>query len=168
MSVRKLSTCAMLIAMYIVLSLLSLNLGNMKLTFDGLPIIIGALLFGPVEGALIGFLGSFTNQMLTFGFTPTTILWVLPAAVRGVIVGAYAMRRGFELDAKRLVGVVILSALVVTVLNTVVLYIDSKIYGYYSFVFVFGAVLPRIAAGVLTSLAYCAVLPTLTKRLRKV
>ncbi|MBR6736021.1 MAG: ECF transporter S component [Oscillospiraceae bacterium] len=57
MKSRKLVTCAMLIALHTVLGqFVSINLGNMKITFDALPIIVGAMLYGPVDGMLIGLL----------------------------------------------------------------------------------------------------------------
>ena len=47
MKPKRLVTNAMLIAMYVVLSLVAtINLGNMKFTLDSLPIIVGAALFG--------------------------------------------------------------------------------------------------------------------------
>lgn len=47
MKAKRMVTVAMLIAMYVVLSLFSINLGNMKITLDSLPIIVGAALLGP-------------------------------------------------------------------------------------------------------------------------
>lgn len=164
MRTRRLVTTAALIALYVVLSLFaSVNLGNMRLTFDALPIITGALLFGGAQGAAIGFCGGFLVQMLTYGLTPTTLLWVLPAAARGLFVGSL---RGYILrDSRCLLPVIIASALLVTAINTGVMALDSLIYGYYSRAYVFGALIWRVAAGVLTSLLHCAVLPPVLTRL---
>ena len=160
MKPKRLVTNAMLIAMYVVLSLVAtINLGNMKFTLDSLPILVGAALFGPVDGMLIGLLGSFTNQMLTYGFGPTTILWVIPAAVRGLLVGLFAKHCNFNMSFKQTQFITISSALVVTALNTLMMYIDSKIYGYYSFAYVFGGILPRVIAGVIIAFVFGAILP---------
>jgi ECF transporter S component (folate family) len=164
MKPKRLVTNAMLIAMYVVLSLVAtINLGNMKLTLDSLPIIIGAALFGPVDGMLIGLLGSFTNQMLTYGFSATTLLWIIPAGVRGLLIGLYAKHHNFDMSFKQTQFITISSALIVTALNTAAMYIDSKIYGYYSFAYVFGGILPRIIAGIIVAcfvLSYvCSKLP---------
>lgn len=59
MKAKRIVTTAMLIAMYVVLSLFSINLGNMKITLDSLPIIVGAALLGPLDGFLIGFFVAF-------------------------------------------------------------------------------------------------------------
>ena len=169
MKPKRLVTNAMLIAMYVVLSLVAtINLGNMKFTLDSLPIIVGAALFGPIDGMLIGLLGSFTNQMLTYGFGPTTILWVIPAAVRGLLIGLYAKHHGFNMSFKQTQFITISSALIVTALNTLMMYIDSKIYGYYSFAYVFGGILPRIVAGVIIAFIFAAILPQILKQLKRI
>ena len=167
MKAKRMVTVAMLIAMYVVLSLFSINLGNMKITLDSLPIIVGAALLGPLDGFLIGFFGSFLNQLLTFGLTPTTILWVIPAAVRGLLIGLYAKHCHFDMSFLQIQLITISTALIVTVLNTGTLYLDSKIYGYYSFAFVFGAVIPRIFTGILTAFVFGSILPYIVKPVKR-
>ena len=169
MKPKRLVTNAMLIAMYVVLSLtVTINLGNMKLTLDSLPIIVGAALFGPVDGMIIGLMGSFTNQMLTYGFSATTLLWIIPAGLRGLLIGLYAKHCGFNMSFKQTQFITISSALVVTAVNTLIMYIDAKIYGYYSFAYVFGAVVPRIIAGVLIAFVFGAILPSILKPLKRI
>ena len=83
LSTRKMVTIAMLTAVYVVLSLVgTLNLWWIRISVDSLPIILGALLYGPVGGLLVGLLGSLMNQLITYGLTATTVLWVIPAAAR--------------------------------------------------------------------------------------
>ena len=169
MKPKRLVINAMLIAMYVVLSLVAtINLWNMKFTLDSLPIIVGAALFGPVDGMLIGLLGSFTNQMLTYGFGPTTVLWVIPAAVRGLLVGLFAKHCNFNMSHKQTQFITISSALVVTALNTFMMYIDSKIYGYYSFAYVFGGILPRVIAGVIIAFVFASIVPQIVKQLKRI
>ena len=76
MKPKRLVTNAMLIAMYVVLSLVAtINLGNMKFTLDSLPIIVGAALFGPVDGMLIGLLGSFFSSSLILNIFKISYIW---------------------------------------------------------------------------------------------
>ena len=105
--------------------------------------------------------------MLTYGFTATTLLWILPAGLRGLLVGLYARKRSFELTQKQTIFIVVASALAVTALNTAVMAIDSLIYGYYSKAYVFGALIFRIIAGVLTAVVFSFVIPPLIKQLKK-
>lgn len=164
---RRLATDAMLCAIYVVLSLLSANLPDIKVSLDSLPILVGAMLLGPVDGLAVGLLGSFISQMLTYGFSVTTPLWMLPAGVRGLMVGLYAKRHGFELSLGQTEFITILSALTVTVLNTGAKYADSIIYGYYSRAYVFGSLALRIVLGIITAAALAAILPTLLRGLKK-
>ncbi len=169
MKPKRLVTNAMLIAMYVVLSLVAtINLGNMKFTLDSFPIIIGAALFGPVDGMLIGLLGSFTNQMITYGFSATTLLWIIPAGVRGLLIGLYAKKLNFDMSLRQTRFITVSTALLVTALNTAVMYIDAKIYGYYSYAYVFGGITPRIIAGIIIAFIFAAVLPPVLKPLRNI
>lgn len=169
MKTKKLAVNGMMIAMYVVLSLLTIPLfgDSVEVTFAGLAVVVGAALFGPVDGLMIGLLGSLMNQMLKYGFTATTVLWIIPAAARGLLVGWYARRRGFRMSRKQTTLIVVLSALLVTTLNTAAFYVDSKIYGYYSFAVIFGALIIRYVAGVLTAAAFSAVLPPILKIMRR-
>ena len=158
LSTRKMVTIAMLIAVYVVLSLVgTLNLWWIRISVDSLPIILGALLY--VGGLLVGLLGSLMNQLITYGLTATTVLWVIPAAVRGLMIGAYAKKCHFELSSAKIVGVLCVTAVVVTALNTGAMYLDSVINGYYNYAYVFGGVITRVIAGVATALVMSFVAP---------
>ena len=163
---KRLALDAMLAAMFVVLSLFSISLPGMKITLDSLPILVAALLFGPVDGMAVGLIGSFLNQMITYGFTVTTLLWILPAGLRGLIVGLYAKRHDFRPSLPQTIFITVLSALIVTALNTLIMYIDSRVYSY-----PFAATLPtlvlRIAAGVLTAVVFSLVLPAILTALRR-
>lgn len=167
-TVRQIAFDAMLAAMFFALSFVSLRLGGQKISISGLPVLMGALLFGPLHGFLIGLVGSFLEQMVTFGLTATTILWCLPVAIRGLLVGLYAKWRKFDLGQWELIVVIALTALVLTALNTAVMYIDAVIYGYYSYAYVFGALVSRIIVGILTGVVFALVLPPLLKPIKKV
>lgn len=169
MKPKRLVTIAMLVAMYTVLSLVAtINLWNMKFTLDSLPIIVGAALFGPIDGMLIGLTGSFLNQMITYGFSATTLLWIIPAGARGLMIGLYAKHHNFEMTTKQTQFITIVSALAVTALNTFIMYLDSVIYGYFSFAYVFGGIVPRIVAGVIIAIIFGALLPHILKPLRRI
>ena len=84
---RRIATDAMLSAMFVCLSFISINIGNaMKISVDSLPILVAALLLGPLDGLAVGLVGSFLNQLLTYGLSVTTVLWILPAGLRGLVV----------------------------------------------------------------------------------
>lgn len=162
---KRLAVDAMLAAMFFVLSLFSINLPGMKITLDSLPILVAAMLLGPLDGLAVGLIGSFLNQMITYGFTATTLLWILPAGLRGLLVGLYAKRRGFSLSVRQMIFITVLTALLVTALNTLLLYIDSWIYSY-SYIAALPTVVLRIIAGVVTAVVFSLLLPTILAALR--
>lgn len=160
----------MLIAVYIVLSILTpIKLSNFKFTFEAFPILVAGLLLGPVDGLLVGAIGSTIYQLLFsgYGITPTTPLWVLPHALSGLIVGLYAKYKKYDLDFKHIIFISIISALLVTTLNLLALYVDSKMFGYYSKTLVFGNIIFKIITGIVLSIIYSSVLPKLLAFLKK-
>ena len=58
-------TLGLLVAMDIILNrFLSINAWNIKIGFSFVPIVIAAILFGPIHGAIVGGLGDFLGAML--------------------------------------------------------------------------------------------------------
>ena len=57
-SVHILTTCAILLALRVILGMLEINIGNtFRISFSYLPIAIGGFLFGPIASCFIAFLG---------------------------------------------------------------------------------------------------------------
>ena len=166
MNARRLTTNAVGIALFILLSYLSVELVVFKLSFASFPIIVVSLLFGCVDGMAVGGVGEFIHQLLTYGLTPTTVLWVLPALVRGLIVGLYAQRHGFALSLKQTAVIVLVSSLVVTALNTMVWYADAAIVGY-PIEFTFVSIVLRFVNSIVTAAILTAVSPQAVNLIRK-
>lgn len=158
----------MLAAMCAVLGAISIDMGNIKITLESIPIILGALLFGPADGATIGFIGAFVYQILRYGLSVTTLLWILPYVVCGIIVGAYSKRRNYALSRTQTILIVIVAEFVVTTLNTGVLFVDSKIYGYYSAVYIFGSLAVRYIICIIKATLTGMIMPPLTGFLKRV
>jgi ECF transporter S component (folate family) len=156
------SLVAVFAAMCAVLGYLSLDLINLKITFEDLPVILGSLLLGPVDGMLIGGIGTLIYQLLRYGVSATTILWMLPYILAGLLVGAVSARGHFHLSPRQIMVLSVAAGLMITVLNTGVMYIDSKIYGYYSFVYIFGTLGIRLAICIGKAIVYGLILPRLS------
>ena len=167
MKTRQLAIDSMLCAVCAVLGYVSLDMGNIKLTFESLPVLLGALLFGPVDGMLIGGIGTLIYQLLRYGVTLTTPLWILPYVLCGLLVGAVARWRKFALGQWQTIILVVLAELMVTALNTVSLYIDSKLYGYWFPGFILGALGVRLILCVLKATAFGAILPGVIEAVRR-
>ena len=166
----KLCISSIMAALFVVFDMLSIKISNnIKITFGGLPILIVAFLLGPLWGALTGFVGAFVGQLLSFGLSVTTLVWVLPAAVRGIVAGYLFILLAKKLKERYGIMIsVISSSLLVTVLNTLAIYIDSKVFGYFSLEVVFGATAFRLISAVLTSVAYILLIIPIYKAVKKI
>lgn len=171
---RRLCWIAMLAALSFLLNMVQLRLPmNLRITFDSLPVVVAALLFGPADAALAALAGEFLTQMLSeYGLTATTMLWLIPPALRGLAVGAAAWRfrgtsRPLEARVPLCFAVCLLASALTTLGNTAVIWLDSVLYHYYTFALVFGSALTRLAAGLLTAAAVTAAAIPLASRLRQ-
>ena len=170
MKVRKLTTIALLSAVYVVLSILTpIRIINFKFTFEAFPVLVAALLMGSWDGALVGALGAFIYQLFFsgYGLTPTTPLWILPHFASGLLVGLYARKNNYDLDFKKIAFISVVSAFCVTAFNILALYVDSKMYGYYSPALVFGNIFFKIIVGIILAFLYASILPRLISFLKR-
>lgn len=166
-STTQLTINAMLAALCAVLGYVSLEMGNFKLTFESVPVLMAALMYGPVSGALVGGVGTFIYQILRYGITVTTLLWIMPYVMAGFAAGLYARKYNFSNTNKQLMFIIICMELLIFVVNTASLTIDSLVYGYYSPVFIFGTLGLRFVVAIGKGIAFGAVLPGVLKKLSK-
>ena len=157
---KKLVMIAMLTAVYVILCLVgTIRLWWMNISVATLPLILASLLFGPVGGLFVGLLGSFLEQLLNYGLMATTALWLVPNTVRGLLLGVYFRKLNYCPTRAQLIGALTVAALITTALNTLVMYLDSVVQGYYSYAYVFGGIVTRAIAGVVTAIVMALVAP---------
>ena len=131
---RRMCYAALLAAMYVPLSLyVAVQVGNVRISFGSLPVVLAAMLFGPLEGIVVAVLGEFMVQLLTFGLMPTTVIWILPPAIRAVVVGLAAVqlrKTGVPLERRPALCyiVCIAGAVLTTTGNTLGMWLDSLVY----------------------------------------
>lgn len=171
-SIRAFCLTAIMTALYVLLAMFSIKLGTLHITLASLPVVVTAVVVGPAEAAVAALLGEFLNQMLNYGFTLTTALWLIPPAVRGLIVGMVALRAAragkyLELRPVLFYSVCVAAAVVTTVCNTAVIWLDSVLYHYYTFAYVFGSTLVRLFTGIVTAVLVTTVTIPLARILRR-
>jgi len=166
---QKLVTNALLIALHVILArVASVRIGNsLSISVSGITEVVAGLLFGPVSGGLVGLLGSLLNQLFTYGLTVTTVLWILPAGVKGLLCGWYAKANGYEMSPLQILWVLVVSAVIVTTMNTVVLIVDAEIFGYSTKATVLSLMGIKYINGALTSIAYMLITAPLLHRLKR-
>lgn len=155
---------ALLMAMHVILSYFSLDLPLMKINLSPLPIILAGLLFGPMVGGTVGLIGSLLYQMLKFGIDPTTIFWIIPVGIRGLLIGIYAKARKFKLKVFEMIVLIITTSFIATILNTIGLYITGFVNREEQVWYVFGT---RLLNSLMMSVICIIIVLPLIKPLRK-
>lgn len=171
-TVKRIVIDAMLIALFFVLNMVAIKAGNIRITFASMSVILCAVLYGPADACIVAACGEFLNQMLSYGLSPTLPLWILPPVFRGLIIGfasflLFKKGKYIEKNPVFMYTACILGALVTTAANTLVIYIDSVLYGYYSFAYVFGDAVIRIISSVVTAAVLATVVMPVAMALRR-
>lgn len=164
--IKYLTFCSLLSAMTALCGYLAVDTGNLKISLESLPILIAALLFGPAFGLTVGGLGTLIYQLLRYGLSLTTCLWILPYPAAGLIAGLYAKSKKRDLTRGETIFIACTSELFITILNTFVLLIDSKIYGYYHPLLITSMLVPRLLLAVGKGICFAMLVPALVKSLR--
>lgn len=171
-SVYAMCRVAVMAALYLPLARMAIEIGTLKLSFGSLPVTVLAMLAGPVEAVAAAAIGEFLKQLLSYGFTATTLLWVIPPVLRGLLIGLAASRlarTGRRLEERTAVcyAVGVGAALVTTLVNSLILWADSVLYGYYLPGYVLGNLALRLAVGVITAVLVAMVSMPMVKLLRR-
>ena len=166
-STRQLTMCALLAAMVAVLAAVAVTTNAVKVTFESFPIYIAGFLLGPECGLAVGTLGTFIYQMLMYGFSATTALWILPYSRLGLVCGLYARKHNYDLSAKQYFVMTMLCEFMVTILNTGTIYIDSHIYGYYTPALIIGALGLRLLICFTKGAVFGGIMPKLISTVRR-
>lgn len=149
--------CALMIALHIVLeSFGTIRIGNeLKITFSTLPIVLAGMLCGPAEGLAVGLVGTFLSQLLTYGITVTTPIWILPGMLQGLASGLiYA---AFHRKARLLpIAVNVFSSdLVLVIFNLLASYLDGVVIFKYWTIEALAVLIPvRLLVWVILSVIY--------------
>lgn len=95
---------ALLIALEIVLNrFCSINNAGWKIGFSFVPVVVAALLYGPVVGAIVGGLGDLIGALL-FPIGPYFPGFTVCAALTGFVYGLFLYRKGDDDGVRRTVG----------------------------------------------------------------
>ncbi len=154
-TILRMCEISMISALSFVLGRLTLSVDNLKITFAAFPILLLAYI-SPYWGdaAVASFVTQFLGQMLEYGLSITTVLWIFPSVFRAVIFWVLVhkvLKDNFNKSFYYYVGAVII-AMSVTVLNTLVMALDAIIFGYYTTVYVYGMFFVRLGSGILSML----------------
>lgn len=142
-NIRKLSGTALFTALVVVLQLLSnyISFGPVNITLSLTPIVLGALLYGPIVGGFLGLVNgaivltapSTLGTFMPYNPVATVFICLLKTTIAGVVTGFIPMI--FKKGKLRIFGV-ILASLLVPIINTGLFALGSVIF----FMDIFGSV----------------------------
>ena len=160
---------ALLAAMCVVLGFMSIRIGNiMKVSLEDFPVIFAALMFGPVDGMVVAAVGIFLYQLLSYGITATTVLWILPFVITGGIAGLYAKKYNFNNSKKQILFIFLVCEILICLLNTGAIYADAKIFGYYYPTIITGMILIRLVTAVCKGVVLGLISPPILRAMSRV
>lgn len=168
MKTKRIAIDGIMAALYVVLGFISLDFGMVKISVEELPVILAGLMMGPVDGMIVGGLGTFICQIIRYGISATTALWMLPYIACGLVCGLCAMKSNYYNTGKQLWLIIIAAGMVTFVLNTLAIYVDSKVYGYYSVPYVWGALGVRFLVLVIKTAAFGLLIMPILKAMAKI
>lgn len=166
-STVQITTDAMLAAMCAILGYFAIDVVNFKLTFESLPVLIAALLFGPVDGSLVGLIGTFLYQLLRYGIEASTPLWVIPYGIVGLICGLYAKKWSYYNTDNQIRIIVAAMEILMFGFNTVALYIYGGMIGKVASEFVLSSIIPRAVVAIVKAVGFAFLMPPLLRALHR-
>ncbi len=173
----QLTTDAMLAAMCTVLGIFArfLDFGFIKLSLESFPVLVAALLFGPVDGLAVGLVGTFLSQLLQYGLDPSTPLWIIPYCVIGLICGFYAKKYNYYNTNRQIRMIVSGMELLLFAMNTVGLYFYAEMVSFFhtewigksGSAYVLSGLFPRIVVAVIKAFGFGFVMPPLLRAVHR-
>ena len=101
MKTKRIAIDGIMAALYVVLGFISLDLGMVKISVEELPVMLAGLMLGPVDGMIVGGLGTLICQLIRYGVSATTILWMLPYIACGLVCGLCAKKSNYYNTGKQ-------------------------------------------------------------------
>ena len=167
-TVKEIAFYAVLAALFVILAFISVGTNDFKASFESLATLMAGITLGPVAGFCVGLVGEFIYQIIQYGLDATTVLWLIPYAVSGLVAGLVAKKFDFHLEVKHIIIAVILSEFVLTLLNTPVNAISAIIQGWGNWATILASVPLRLAIMAARMIIFCLIVPVIYKPVSKV
>ena len=168
---KRIALDGVLAALYFALSMLMVTSGNLQFRFTSLALIAAALLFSAADACAVAFVGELLYQLLLFGLSATTPIWLLPPVLHALLLGLSAALVRRYVPQQRQMPVFFAACLLCGLLNacfnTAALYADAHVYGYYNPASFWSLALIRLGVGILTAAVTAAAAIPLVKLLKR-
>ena len=160
-TVFKMTLIGLSLALYVAFSFASFDLRVTKISMTGIPVIFISVVYGPLEGALVGGVGEFIYQLTHYGLELMTPLWLLPPLARGLVVGFMFKHKNPKQHPVLWIVTVAVSCLIVTTINTFSLWAVGWLFYEVDVKAILIAIVIRIATSIATAVVYAVLIPVL-------
>lgn len=159
---------AAMAALSIILDFISVRTNISKFTIYGLPLLITGILFGPWIGALAGFVVGFITQIIYYGLTITTPIWMVAPIMWGFISGLLAklLIKDNKLTIAKTIIIVVVTSLMATACNSVAMWLDGIIFEY-PVTLTLTTIGTRVLIALALDVAYCIIIYLIYPRLSR-
>lgn len=146
----KLAAIGILSALCIVLSCLSVKTGPLTISFASLPIYVAAFYLGTPEAILVALLGGAADQIISYGISATTPLWLIPGILRATTASllSYWYNKCYKkpIETSYIVTLVacVIPSLICTFATTTVMAIDALLFDYFSWTYILSSLGMRL------------------------
>lgn len=116
MNTKTLASCALLVALNVVLARLMglMPSASSRFSIEAVPLFLAGMFFGPVAGGMVGFSADFVGCLFsTYGYNP---IFCIPPILYGVFGGLFRHFIGKKLSVIRLLLAVLLPVLLGSIL----------------------------------------------------
>lgn len=173
---KKLCICSVLAALYVALEWIAASFGkiafldNYQIPISCFPLIIASVMFGLGWGTLTSVVGSFISQ-LGFGIGWGTLLWMAPTIIYSISVAL--LYKAFKKSENKSILAIqfFISSIILSVLNTIAMYINNLIYGipYDLLNKIFKIIVSlKLIGAIVFAIIFALITPIIVKKLKKV
>lgn len=165
-SIKDISIASTFAALSIILDVLSVRTDSSKYTLYGFPLLFSGILFGPWIGLLTGLVSGILSQFFTYGISITTPIWILAPIIWGFLSGLFFHNTFKKKESpKYIILTVILTSIIVTLTNTLAMFLDGIIY-HYPAPYVFAQLGIRMINSILLAIVYSILIQGILPRIK--
>lgn len=168
-SIKIIVMSSLMASLAIVFDQLSIKMPLFKFTLHPLPLMLAGIMFGPYAGCGAGLVAGVISQFMEYGPSPTMPLWLIAYVLWGAVPSLILKKMhiaGGGYKQNHVLTAVFITSIIVTMVNTVVIWLDAKIMGYPSQL-TFLVIICKFFTSGASSFVYVLLMLLLLKRLKE-
>lgn len=170
---KSLCVCSVLAALFVAFELIAMNTGfllfgnNYQIPISCFPLILASVMFGPLFGTATGLVGAFLSQIIAYGFSWNSLLWMVPTVIYSLSVSLLDL--AFKKSNKPYILSIefAISSILLSILNTLVSFLCNYISNLSNALL--KVFLPfKLVMAVIFAVIFALIVPPIIKKLKSV